>query len=123
MDQGDEIIGKMVSADPATTLENLFKWFFSELRERPDYWRLMTELTFKIDKFKFVHDMAAEKMKGYTLFIEGLLAQLGFTNPKGESKVVGALFDGIAIQYLVIKKDYPLDEMEKLLIEKYCKKD
>jgi len=122
MDQGDEIVGKLLSTNPATTLENLFKWFFKELRERPDYWRLMTELTFKIDKFKFVHDMAAAKMKGYTLFIAQLLDQLKFPNADGEAKLVGALFDGIAIQYLVIRNEYPLDEMERFLINKYCRK-
>lgn len=122
MDQGDEIIGKLLSKNPATTLENLFRWFFKELRERPDYWTLMTELTLKIDKFKFVHDMAAAKMKGYTLFITELLDQLKFPNPNGEAKLVGALFDGIAIQYLVIRNDYPLDEMERFLINKYCRK-
>jgi hypothetical protein len=32
------------------------------------------------------------------------------------------LFDGIGVQYLVIGKDYPLDEMENFLIEKNCRK-
>lgn len=123
MNQGDEIISKLLHTNPATTLENLIKWFFKEMRERPDHWRLMTELTFKIDKFKFVHDIATEKMKGYTLFIAELLTQLKFPDATGEAKLVGALLDGIAIQYLVIRKDYPLDEMENFLIKKYCRKN
>ncbi|MCB0489101.1 MAG: TetR/AcrR family transcriptional regulator [Cyclobacteriaceae bacterium] len=122
MDQGDKMIAEMMDTDPVKTLRNMFEWFFNEMRERPDYWRLMTELTFKIDKFKFIHDLATEKAKGYTLVLEGLLKQMNFPNPTGEAKLVGALFDGIAIQYLVIRKDYPLDEIESYLIEKYCKR-
>lgn len=122
MNEGDQIVQALISDDPAITLKNMFKWFFKEMRERPDYWRLITELTFRIDRFKFVHDLATEKMKGYTGFITSLLEQLNFPNANGEAKLVGALFDGIAIQYLVVKEDYPLDEMEKFLIEKYCRK-
>lgn len=66
--------------------------------------------------------MATEKMKGYTVFIKELLVKIDYPNPEGESKLVGAIFDGIAIQYLVIRDDYPLVEMEKFLIDKYCRK-
>ncbi len=123
MDEGDKVMGELVSNDPQKTLKNIIKWFFKELRERPEFWRLMTELTFRIDKFSFVHDMATEKMRGYTAFISELLKQVNFPNPEDEARVVAALFDGIAIQYLVIKEDYPLMAIEKFLIEKYCKND
>ncbi|HEY5692628.1 MAG TPA: TetR/AcrR family transcriptional regulator [Cyclobacteriaceae bacterium] len=123
MSEGDEVIEKLITYDPAVTLKNMFEWFFRELRERPEYWRLMTELTFRIDKFNFVHEMATEKMKGYTLFIADLLRQLNFPNPEDEAKLIGALFDGIGIQYLVIKEDYPLADMERFLILKYCTKN
>ncbi|MEZ4947248.1 MAG: TetR/AcrR family transcriptional regulator [Cyclobacteriaceae bacterium] len=122
MSEGDKVIGELLSEDPKVTLQNIIEWFFKELKERPEYWTLMTELTFRIGKFKFVHDMATAKMKGYTTFLTELLQQLNFPNSEGEAKLIGALFDGIAIQYLVIKEDYPLAEMEIFLIEKYCVK-
>ncbi|MEQ8359423.1 MAG: TetR/AcrR family transcriptional regulator [Cytophagales bacterium] len=121
--QGDEIMNDLVVDDPAATLENMFRWFFKEMQERPDYWRLMTELTFKIDKFSFVQDMAKEKMVGYTSFFTGILEKLKFPNAAQEAKLIGAIFDGIAIQSIVIKKDYPFDEMEAFLINKYCRKN
>ncbi|HCM76852.1 MAG TPA: hypothetical protein DIS90_10750 [Cytophagales bacterium] len=123
MNEGDKVIGELLSDDPKVTLQNIIKWFFKQLRERPEYWRLMTVLTFRIDKFAFVHDMATHKMKGYTSFLKELLEKINFPNPAGEAKLMAALFDGIAIQYLVIKEDYPLAEMENFLIKKYCKKN
>jgi len=33
-----------------------------------------------------------------------------------------ALFDGIGIQYVVIKGTYPIDDLEEFLIDKYCRK-
>lgn len=122
MEQGDKLIGEMIDPDPQVTLKNVFQWFFNEMRERPDYWKLITELTFKIDKFEFIQKLAADKMRGYIQFIEGLLEQIGIEDPAGEAMLVGALFDGIAIQYLVVRDGYPLDKIEAFVIKKYCTK-
>jgi AcrR family transcriptional regulator len=120
--QADSVMDKKISEDPAVTLENIFRWLFSELKERPDYFRLLTELTLKIDKFAFVHDMAAQKYTGYMVFLEDILRRLNIPDPAGEAKMLAALFDGIGLQYLVIREAYPMDELEKFLIDKYCKK-
>jgi len=73
------------------------------------------------DMYEFIHDMALEKL--YTSFdlLERLLGQIGIENPKGEAKLLAALFDGIGMHYIVISNDYPLDEVEDYLINKYCK--
>jgi AcrR family transcriptional regulator len=122
MAQGDQFVAMAYDTDPAKTMENLFKMFFQELRDRPDYWRLLTELTWKIDKFKFVHDVAVEKMKGYIDLLHQLFEQMGEEDPAGEAKLVAALFDGIGIQAVILKEDYPLDELEKVMIRKFCKR-
>ena len=121
MAEGDKLISEIITSDPAETLRNLFQWFFNELRERPEHWRLLTELSLKIGKFDFVKVMARIKMKEYVVFVSTLLKELGFPNAKEEAQLIAGLFDGIGIQYLVIGKDYPLDEIEKYIIEKYCK--
>lgn len=121
MAEADKLISEIISPDPSETLRKLFLWFFNELRERPEHWRLLTELSLKIGKFDFVQEMAIMKMKEFVVFISELLKETGFPNAKEEAQLIGGLFDGIGIQYLVIGKDYPLDEMEKFLIEKYCK--
>ncbi len=120
MGEADKLISGIIAPDPAETLRNLFLWFFDELRERPEHWRLLTELTLKIDKFDFVQEMARVKMKEYVAFVSTLLEEIGHPNAKEEAQLIAGLFDGIGIQYLVIGRDYPLDEMEKYLIEKYC---
>jgi AcrR family transcriptional regulator len=119
--QGDQLMADIIDPDPRRTLENLFRWFFKEMRERPNHYRLLTELTFRIDRFRFVHDIVESKAKAYTKFLEDLLGQIGIENPEGESKVITALFDGIVIQFVVIRDQYPLKAMEDYLINKYCK--
>lgn len=120
MKEGDNVVGKLMDADPKITLKNIFQWFFKEIRERPDHWKLMTELTFKIEKFDFVHDIVTSKMKEYIGFIGAILKQIGYENPRNEAMVIGAILDGIGFHALMMIDEYPLAEMEDYLIKKYC---
>jgi AcrR family transcriptional regulator len=120
--EGDQLMEEIMTEDPRETMENIFRWYFKEMRERPEHWRLITELTLKIDKFDFVREAARNKLWEYAEFLGGLLEQMGFEHPKEEAQLIAGLFDGIGVQYLVVGEDYPLDEMEKYLIEKYCRK-
>ena len=123
MDEGDQLIEELLSDEPRQTLKNMFQWFFREMRERHDHWRLMTELTFKIDKFDFVHDIVATKNTEYVSMIQALLTQIGYKDALGEARVISALLDGMGIQALMARDGYPLDEMEEYLIDKYCNND
>lgn len=123
VDEGEKLIEELLSDDPKQTLKNLFQWFFKEIRERHDHWRLMTELTFKIDKFDFVHDIVATKYGEFVKMIEVLLTQMRYKDALGEARIISALLDGIGIQALMAREDYPLDEMEEFLIKKYCNEE
>jgi len=120
INEGDHLMGEIVNDNPSDTLRNLFEWFFNDLSNRPDHWKLITELTFKIDKFQFVHDIFTQKMNEYVAFIENILAQMAYENPREEARLITSMFDGIGIQYLVIREDYPLEEIKEFLIKKYC---
>ena len=59
-------------------------------------------------------------MEEYILVISDLLSQTGVENPVNEARMLAAIMDGIGFHYLIVKEDYPLDEMENFLINKYC---
>jgi len=120
MQEGDEVVGELMDANPKVTLKNIFKWFFKEIRERPDHWKLITELTFKIEKFNFVHEIVTSKMTEYVGFIESLLTQMGYKSANSEARVISAILDGIGFHALMMMDEYPLAEMEDYLIKKYC---
>lgn len=122
VNEADAVMEELITDDPAVTFENIMRWLFRELRERPDYFRLLMELTLKIDQFEFVRNMAAQKYQGYLAFLEDILRRLDVADAQGEAKMLTALFDGIGIQYVVIKGAYPIDDLEEFLINKYCRK-
>lgn len=106
--------------DPNKMMRNLFTVYFKLLVENKDKLKLITALTFQIEKFDFIQDLASQKMNAYLHLFEELLGKMGVENAKDEALLLGVLFDGIAAQYLVIHKDYPLQEMKDYLIKKYC---
>ena len=117
---GDEQIANLVAADPRSTLRNLLKWFFDEMRQRPEHWRLITEITLRVDKYAFVHELAKAKMEEYVQVLSRLFAQLNYTDPLNEARLFVGILDGIGVEALVLKEDYPLAAMEKFLLKKYC---
>lgn len=95
--------------------------FFKFLRDDFEKLTLLINQAMQLDKFDFVRDLCNTKMDESITFIEKLLVKLKWPDLNGEAKVLLLLLDGISIQYLWFKQDYPLDELEKVLLNKYCK--
>ncbi len=119
MDAEGTVEGIIVE-DPRESLRNILNLFFNEMRLNFNRWKLIMNLSVQIEKFDFVQEMAREKAEGYIMIMEDLFKQMQWPNPKDEARILGALFDGIGVQYFILKKDYQLDEMERILIKKYC---
>ncbi len=107
--------------DPRSVLENMFILFFQEIQENIQVWRMITALSLQLDKFDFIHDMAHQKFNAWNELIGEQLLKIGYPNAEKETKLLTALFDGIGLHYLIIREDYPLDEMKDYLIQKYCR--
>lgn len=105
---------------PEEMFKNIIDTVFDQIRQKTEHWKMMTVLTFQVERFDFVHESVIQKMKGYFDLFESLLIQMGIPNPHAEAKHIGALIDGIAIHYLVAGNDYPLDDVQSYFIEKYC---
>lgn len=122
MHEGDDLVEKLVAEDPKETLRNMFVWFRKDLVERSEQWKLMTELALQVNKFEFVQEIITVKMQQHINQTEELLTAIGFENPRHEAQLIMAMFDGLGMQYLVVKDDLAIDEITSYLIEKYCNK-
>ncbi|MEP4533635.1 MAG: TetR/AcrR family transcriptional regulator [Cyclobacteriaceae bacterium] len=117
---GAEMMSQLLTDNPKETLENILRMTFKWFREHDRMNRLIFGLTLQVDQFDFVNQLADSKIKGYVALLEGLLQQIGFKDFNAEARILATIFDGVCIQYLVLKDDYPLDEIEAMLIRKYC---
>ncbi len=118
--EGEEMMQQSLSGDLEESLETMISMAFKWLRENEKQNRLLLSLVLQIDQFDFIHDLAKTKMTEYLSMLEDLLKKINFPNHRTEARILATLFDGIGIQYLVLKQDYPLNEMEEMLIERYC---
>lgn len=119
--QGEsEIMAEVLDDNPTKMLKNILTLVFREFRERMELWKMILSVSLQVEKFDFVHKYTVDKMRNYYDLFEDLLKKTGYPNPADEAKLLTALFDGIGLHYLIAKEDYPLDQIEKFLIKKYC---
>ncbi len=115
-----DVLRQVQDENPRKMLENILRYIFSEIRNNADLWKLITSLALQVGKFPFIHEPAINKLKFYYTLFKDLLQKIGIQNPEKEAKLIAALLDGIGLQSLVLGKDYPLDEIEEYLVNKYC---
>jgi AcrR family transcriptional regulator len=96
---------------PREHILHIIDSFEDMLRTRLKYFKLLTALTFQEDaKNLFLSDIMPKKDVNIQQTIQ-LFELAGYENPKIEAYCFGAILDGIAIHYMTIGEDYPLDEM------------
>jgi len=55
--------------------------------------------------------------------LEKVFKEIGVSKPKEESKIFGAILDGMGYHYIFDKENYPLEKMRRYLIKKYSKEN
>jgi AcrR family transcriptional regulator len=99
---------------PSTPKEHILHFidsFEMMLKTRLKHFKLLTALTFQEDaKNLFLSDIMPKKDVNIQHTIQ-IFEMAGYENPKVEAYYFGAVLDGIAIHYMTIGEDYPLDEM------------
>ena len=116
-----QIMEAVVDDDPHVFLQNIIRMTCSEIREKKDIWRMITAMSMQPDMYAFIHDIAKAKMHKYFALLEELMDGVGIENPAGEAKMLAATLDGIAMHYLVSGENYPMQETENYLIQKYSR--
>lgn len=119
MEEMDQMLRDAPSGGPRTRLIGLFENFFNDLEQNPGFWRLFTTLAVQDHGFDKIKQMMADKIREYYRILEELFETLGYSDPAGEAKLVAALFDGIGIQYLALKEEYPLQAVRQHIMKKY----
>jgi len=120
-DQYDKLFAEVT--DPYELLELMIKGTFKHLRENEEFWKLYTSFALQwevSEKMKILFEQIERK---YLKKMENVFKEIGLKNPKAESYFLGAMFDGISIDYLMDKDKYPLKSVERLLLKKYSKKE
>ncbi|VAX29677.1 hypothetical protein MNBD_IGNAVI01-3186 [hydrothermal vent metagenome] len=120
-DQYDKLFAEVT--DPYKLLELMIKGTFKHLRENEEFWKLYTSFALQWEVSEKMKILFEEIEKKYLKKMENVFRKIGLKNPKAESYFLGAMFDGISIDYLLDKDKYPLKSVERLLLKKYSKEE
>lgn len=119
MEEMDRIVEEAPSGGPRTRLIGMFEHFFQDLEENPGFWRLFATLAIQEQGFEEIQKMMASKVQSYYELLEHIFSELGYEDPEAEAILVGATFDGIAVEYLALGKDFPIQRVRQHIMKKY----
>lgn len=108
-------------ASPEEKLETLINTSFDMFRMDMKFWKLYFSLVTQMNLPKSIKKLLAPLLESYFVYVENLLTQMGVKDAAFESKIIGAMMDGLFLHYIMIGEGYPLAEMQSRIIKKYIK--
>lgn len=118
---GEEIAeGMMAATTPQEKLRYVIEHGFSWIVDHAHYSKTMMQLSLQVGKFPVVQKMADDKILAWRSFFVSIMEELEFENPEMEAYTLGALFDGMGIQYLSVGDKIGFEKVKTYLIDKYC---
>ena len=111
----------LTEPDPYLKLDKLTNITFEWLQKSIDFWKMLftfwlqPEIIEKSTEFtnKFYHDIFS--------VIENIFKEIGIANYVAEARIYGALLDGIAFDYFVDIKNYPIQDVIKTVKKRYSR--
>ncbi len=109
------------SLDPYEILEVLIEFSFQYIEKNEEYWRLYISFVIQPEIIELGKKFSNELNTRILNKFEKILKQVGLKNPAIEARILGALFDGIGVDYFIDKENFPLKKIKKLILQRYSK--
>lgn len=94
---------------------------FKMIKENRKMWKLYTVISFQPSVYKIIEKRSKELYEPMIRMMTNYFKDNRFENPQIETFIFSALMDGIALDYLMAHDIYPIDDMVKELVNRYCK--
>lgn len=121
MEVGDEILARYKGLkDPYEIMRRMTMDTFEFLRKKKQYCQLLTAISLQPGVMGDLEDFVDQAFEKNMNIMKGLYSQIGDKDPYVSSLLMSAIFDGVSLGYCMLGDSYPLDAMEKRIIEDYC---
>ena len=118
----DEFLGLMSPIkdikDPVEKLSQILSGTIQYTRENKDLMKLYMGFMIQPGPITFDEIFSAEFFQNFFGEFENIFKEIGSNDPKNEAYEFAAIIDGIQFHYIYMGEMYPLDEMEKYLLNK-----
>ena len=92
---------------------------FNLMSEKRNFYKLYFALMMQPAVWKLFEGRLSEIIEPFMKIVIDYYTKKGVENPMLESLLIGALFDGIGFHYVFNPENYPLEDVKKLLIERF----
>jgi hypothetical protein len=92
---------------------------FDLLEKEISYWSLYISVITQPAVVALVKEEIFEVVTPFLQALTSYYAKSGVKNPEIQSLLLGAVLDGVAIDYMLGPEEYPLQAIKELIIEKF----
>ena len=102
-------------------MEYFIRQTFKLLKENPEFWKLYFMLAFQPNVMKLVEEKFMDIIQPMIERTNEFFKREGYDKPEVWTRYIGAVLDGISLNYVVDPNNFPLDEIEDLVVKQICR--
>jgi AcrR family transcriptional regulator len=103
-------------------LEYFINQTFETLRANTKYWKLYFAIILQPSVLKMFETDFLNAIAPIFKMLEEYFRRKGYENPELESKLFGAILDGLSFNYVIDPSNFPLEKIKQNLIDRYIRK-
>lgn len=123
-EQVDIMMGLFDTNQEGTLKKNELEYFirqtFKLLKEKPYFWRLYFMLAFQPNVMKLVEQKFMNMIQPMIERMNEFFNRQGYDKPEVWTRYIGAVLDGISLNYVIDPDNFPIDETENIVVKQIC---
>lgn len=92
---------------------------FEIIKKNFQFWKLYFMVISQPDVLKLVEEKLVESVLSFMTILCDYFESKGYENPMAHARLFGAMLDGVSLNYMVDPDNFPVEEIKKIIIEKY----
>lgn len=92
---------------------------FEILKSNVSFWKLYFALVAQPGVMELLSEDLMDMLAPYFNIMQNYYKQKGVPNPMAYTRLMGALLDGISLNYIMDPENFPLEDIKRIIIEKF----
>lgn len=105
---------------PAKKLQALINVSFAMVQSGRQFWKLYFSLLTQMNLPRSVRKVLEPVLTDLFTYMKDILEKMGVKDAADESRILGAMLDGVFLHYMLIGEAYPLEGMRAKILRRYA---
>ena len=92
---------------------------FDILKSNTTFWRLYFAVMAQPEVLKLIEHELMELIVPFIFTLESYYKTKGVENPMAHARLMGAMLDGVSLNYIMDSENFPLDVIKMIIIDKF----